>query len=145
MGAGADRTIARLVPGTLRRSGPGGESRARAPRARPARSGVLTMAQLVPRLRARAERLKRHPNLLVRRLAQMVILMCLVVRLVPWAQRTSAKANTFESSELIDNPSFSLGVRDYLQSPGVLRPTLGRVARLLIALEAADARLRDLA
>ena len=95
--------------------------------------------RIVPKVRARAEQLKRHPSLLVRRSAQLVILVCLVARLTPWALRRPADdADAFESSKLIDNPSFSLGVRDYLKSSGILRSRLGLVARLLILLEAAD-------
>ena len=102
--------------------------------------------RIVSRIRVRAERFKRHPNLLVRRAAQLAILMCLVARLMPWSSRRPAEATQrFEASELIDNPSFSLGVRDYLQSSGLLRPKLGMLARLLIALEAADASERELA
>jgi hypothetical protein len=96
-------------------------------------------------LHTRAYRLKRHPNRVVRRAAQLAILVGLIVRLAPWrSDQTPDGAQELEP-QLIGNPSFAMGVRDYLKAPGVLRPWLGLIARVLVWLEAANARARELA
>src|SRR5262249_2290512 len=114
--------------------------------ARTGGGGRLTMVGRVrPSLRARADRLKRHPSWLVRRSAQMVILGVLVSRLAPWSQQRAGDDGDAHEVELMENRSFTQGVREYIRSRGVLRLPLGLLARLLTLLEAADARSRELA
>ena len=100
---------------------------------------------IAERLHAHADRLKRHPNRLVRRTAQLAVLGFLAVRLRRLGFGRPSDSSFGSQEQLIGNPSFSLGVRDYLASPGFLRPRVGLIARLLVLLEAADRRMRELA
>ena len=102
------------------------------------------LSTVARRIRARAEGLKRHPNVLVRRSAQAVLLGLLAVRVGRGGVARSPEAAGGPPGELIGDPSFVAGVRDYLMERGLLRPWLGLVGRLLVLRELADARMYQL-
>src|SRR5262245_53925624 len=103
------------------------------------------LSMMARRIRARAEGLKRHPNVLVRRSAQAVLLGLLAVRAGRIGLARSLEPASGPPGELIGNPPFVAGVRDYLTERGLLRPWIGLVGRLLVLYESADARIYQLA
>jgi len=100
-------------------------------------------AKIAQHLQARADRLQRHPDRLARRTAQLVILGLMASGLTDGGRPVGGAHGL--QPRLLSHPSFLAGVRRYLQSPGLLRPWLGSMARRLVLRESVSARRRQLA
>jgi hypothetical protein len=102
-------------------------------------------ARIAQQLHGRADRLLRHPNRLARRTAQLAILGLMASGLTDRGGGRSGGGLHGPQPRLFNHPSFLAGVRRYLQSPGVLRPWLGSMARRQVLRESVSARRRQLA
>jgi hypothetical protein len=107
---------------------------------------MISISSLIDRLYAGAEKRIIHPSWIVRRAAQAVVMMICTIRY--GARRFSpAGATRTKDQDLVDFLSSSERLRNYIFGPGFFRPTIGLLARALLARisfsDIADDRMRS--
>jgi hypothetical protein len=96
-------------------------------------------------LQARARRRVEHPNWLIRRGSQLAVLGSLARRISRRGLGEPLDEEGEKQERFIEAFAISPSLREYVQARRPLRHWLGGLARTLLMLQAADARLRELA
>jgi hypothetical protein len=96
-------------------------------------------------LQARARRRVEHPNWLIRRGSQLAVLGSLATRIARRGLGEPLDEEGEKQERFIEGFAISPSLREYVQARRPLRHWLGGLARTLLMLQAADARLRELA
>jgi hypothetical protein len=92
-----------------------------------------------------AQRGTDHPNWFVRRSAQLTVLGALAGGLALRGLGRPLSNESEEQQQFFERFAISRSLRDYVQARGAVQPWLGRFARTLLLLQAADTKLRELA
>jgi len=96
-------------------------------------------------LLAQAPRWVEHPNWLIRRTSQLTVLGSLGARITVHGLGHPLDKERDEHEQFIESFATSPSLRDYVQARRPLRHWIGVLARTLLLLQGADARLRELA
>jgi hypothetical protein len=107
---------------------------------------MISISSLINGIYASAEKRIIHPSWIVRRVAQAIVIMIGAVRF--GARRFSpAGADRAKDQDLVEFLSSSERLRNYIFGPGFFRPTIGLLARVLLARisfsDIADDRMRS--
>ena len=94
---------------------------------------------------ALAHRWVEHPNWVLRRISQLTVLGALAIRVAVHGLGHPLDNQREKQEDFIETLASSPSLRDFVQARGLLRHWFGLVARTLLMVQAADARLRELA
>jgi hypothetical protein len=103
------------------------------------------MERISQRLIVQAARWVEHPNWLLRRTSQLTVLGSLGMRVVVHGLGHPLDEEREKQEQFIDSFATSPSLREYVQARRPLQHRVGLFARTLLMLQAADARLRELA
>jgi hypothetical protein len=92
-----------------------------------------------------AHRWVEHPNWLLRRASQLAVLAALTSRVMVHGLGRPLEREREKQEEFIETFAISPSLRDYVRGRGTARPWVGLLARTLLMVQAADAKLRELA